>query len=384
MALLKPLIGVSLPTTPHYRFDGGLAYEGGVFTVTGKADRVGRSDLEGTVTVRTGEGVHADITADLQSADAAIEDIASLFSGQPGSGGQQTAAEAPTRQGPGFLPKTALHLPDIGGSTVHLTYAAQVVQGTSKSLDHLALHLEMKTGSVTLRPLAVTVGRGRLYGGLSLLQQANGNIQAEADIHLDRVDVARLVQAKSHRGELALNGAMHLEGAGRSVSAIAAAMDGNASLWTEGGDLNALIVDLAGLRLGSALLSSLAGPRVTQVQCFVADLALRHGIVTTRALTLETPDAVLEGTGTVNLGQENVNLRIRSQSKHFTVGVLPGPLLIRGPLADPTAVPDSPAGPEHGALADVLSVLPGVQFGVGDARQCEVRLNRLRAGRVPP
>jgi len=384
MALLKPLIGVSLPTTPHYEFNGGFAYEGGVFTISGKADRIGRSDLEGTVTVRTGEGGQADITAELHSGDVAMEDIASLISGRPSSNGQKTAAGTPTRHGSGLLPKTALHLPDVGSSVLRLTYAAQVVQGTSASLDHLALHMEVKADAVTLRPLSVNVGRGRLSGGLSLVQQANGIIQAESDIHLDRVDIARLLQAKNYQGELALNGAIHLDGAGHSVSAMAAAMDGNASFWTQGGDLNALIVDAAGLRLGSALLSWLAGPRVTQVQCFVADLALRHGILATRALTLETASAVLEGVGTVNLGQENVNLRIQSQSKHFTVGVLPGPLLIRGPLAEPSAVPDPSAGPGRGAIADVLSVLPGVQFGVGDAPQCEVRLNRLRAGRVPP
>jgi len=384
MALLKPLIGVSLPTTPHYEFDGGFAYEGGIFTLTSNAGRIGRSDLEGTVTARTGERGQADITAELHSGDVAMADIASLISGRPNSNEQKTAAETPTRYGSGLFPKTALHLPDVGSSIFHLTYAAQVVQGTSTSLDHLALHMNVKAGAVILRPLTVNVGRGRLSGGLSLVEQANGIIQAESDIHLDRVDVARLLQAKNYQGELALNGAMHLEGAGHSVSAMAAALDGNASFWTQGGDLNALIVDAAGLRLGSALLSWLAGPRVTQVQCFVADLVSRHGILATRALTLETASAVLEGVGTVNLGQENVNLRIRSHSKHFTVGVLPGPLLIRGPLADPSTVPDPSAGPSRGAIADVLSVLPGVQFGVGDAPECEVRSKRLSAGRGLP
>jgi len=384
MALLKPLIGVSLPTTPHYTFNGGLAYEGGVFTITGKADRIGRSDLEGRVTVRTGDAGQPDITAELHSSDVAMEDIASLISGQPSPNGQKTAAETPARHGSGLFPKTTLHLPDVGSSILHLTYTAQVVQGTSTSLNHLALHVEVKAGAVTLRPLSVDVGRGRLLGSFSLVEQANGIVQAEADIHLDRVDIARLLQARKYQGELALNGAIQLEGTGHSVSAIAAATDGNVSFWTQGGDLNALIVDAAGLRLGSALLSWLAGPRVTQVQCFVADLALRHGILATRALTLETANAVLEGVGTVNLGQENVNLRIRTQSKHFTVGVLPGPLLIRGTLADPSTMPDPSADPARGGLAGVLSVLPGVQFGIGDAPQCEMLLNHLRGGQVPP
>jgi len=100
--------------------------------------------------------------------------------------------------------------------------------------------MDVKAGAVILRPLTVNVGRGRLFGGLSLVQQATGIIHAKSDIRLDRVDIARLLQAKNYPGELALNGAIHLDGAGHSVSAIAAAMDGNASFWTQGGDLNAL------------------------------------------------------------------------------------------------------------------------------------------------
>jgi hypothetical protein len=51
-------------------------------------------------------------------------------------------------------------------------------------------------------------------------------------------------------------------------------------------------VDLAGLRLGSALLSSLGGGAARAgVECFVADLALRRGVLSTRALLLETEDA---------------------------------------------------------------------------------------------
>jgi hypothetical protein len=90
--------------------------------------------------------------------------------------------------------------------------------------------------------------------------------------------------------------------------------------------VSALFVDLAGLRLGSALLAWLSGPRVTRVQCFVADLALRHGVVTTRALILETTDSVMQGFGSVNLARERAELRLRTQSKHFLITHKPQPI----------------------------------------------------------
>ena len=98
--------------------------------------------------------------------------------------------------------------------------------------------------------------------------------------------LAHLVGPTKYQEAGKLNGRMHLTGTGASVAAILGAADGQASLWMQEGDVSALFVDLAGLRLGSALLAWLSGPRVTRVQCFVADLALRHGVVTTRALIL--------------------------------------------------------------------------------------------------
>ena len=126
-----------------------------------------------------------------------------------------------------------------------------------------------------------------------------------------------------------------------------------------GGELSSLLVDLAGLRLGSALLSALEGSPTTHVECFLADLALRRGILSTRTLLLDTADAVTEGTGEVDLGQEGIQIRLRTQSKHLTVGVLPTPLLISGTLQEPRAGPD-PNTPAGRAWASSTSPLPRV------------------------
>ena len=150
-----------------------------------------------------------------------------------------------------------------------------------------------------------------------------------------------------------------------------------------GGDLSKLLVDLAGLRLGSALLSSLgSGAALAGVECFVADLALRRGVLSPRALLLETEDAVTEGEGAVDLGRERVEVRLRTESKRLTLGVLPAPLLVSGTLKEPRAAPDpaTPAG--RGGLAGALAALPSVQLGTGDDPRCEGLLARIRRGRA--
>jgi uncharacterized protein involved in outer membrane biogenesis len=186
----------------------------------------------------------------------------------------------------------------------------------------------------------------------------------------------------SYQGTGELNGTARVEGTGHSVAEILGNADGTAFLWMAGGDLSTLLVDLAGLRLGSALLSSLGGAPRARVECFVADLALRRGILSTRTLLLETEDAVTEGDGSVDLGRERVEVRLRTESKRLTVGVLPAPLLVSGTLKEPHAAPDPAAPVARGGLAGALAALPTLQLGIGHDPRCEGLLGRIQRGQT--
>ena len=66
-----------------------------------------------------------------------------------------------------------------------------------------------------------------------------------------------------------------------------------------GGNLSALLVDLAGLEFGNALLSALGIPQRANLQCFVADFVLgqpRHNWIP-RTLILDTSEARVQGAG---------------------------------------------------------------------------------------
>jgi AsmA family protein len=86
----------------------------------------------------------------------------------------------------------------------------------------------------------------------------------------------------------------------------------------------------------------------------------------------------------VDLGRERVEVRLRTDSKRLTVGVLPAPLLVSGTLKEPRAAPDpaTPAG--RGGLAGALAALPTIRLGVGDDPRCDGLLARIRRGRAAP
>jgi hypothetical protein len=391
MARLTPLTGVPFPVTPPYELHGRLDYEVGVYRVTDVKGRIGRSDLDGTMTVATRPGQRPEIRADVLSPSVDLRDIVSLLSsksGPPGTPGQTPEQRAQAAQigrkaeaNPRVLPQAPIHAAKFDLANVHLTFDAQRVQGASMPFDKLAFDVDVVDAAVALHQLSVAVGQGQITGDIWLMPRADETLLARADIHFERLDVSRLLGASGRfKGNGLLNGVVRLDGAGGSMAEILARADGVASLWMLGGDLSSLLVDLAGLRLGSALLSSLNGSPTTTVECFVADLVLRRGVLSTRTLMLETADAITEGSGAVDLGQERVEVRLRTQSKRLTVGVLPAPLLIRGTLKDPRAAPDpaTPAG--RGGLAGALAALPTVQLGIGDAPHCQSLLSQVRKG----
>ena len=361
MALLEPLTGVPLPTTPPYELGGKLDYREGRFRFTDVAGRVGRSDVEGRITVTQGPG-QPELMAELRSRSVDLRDIAGLLGGEPGPPGtpgqtpeqqeRATQVRNEARASPRLLPDTPLNLPKLRRVDAHLVYRADRIQGRSMPFDDLTLRMDVVDGTVALRPLSFGVGEGRVAGDVQLAPGEGDAVQARAEIRFERLDLARLMQATgSYRGTGALSGTARVEGAGRSVADILGQGDGGLTLSMAGGDLSKLLVDLAGLRLGSALLTSLGGETRARVECFIADMALRRGALSTRALLLETEDMVTEGRGVVDLRRERVEIRLRTESKHLTFGVLPGPLLISGTLKAPSAEPaPTEAGQRPGRL----------------------------------
>jgi uncharacterized protein involved in outer membrane biogenesis len=281
-----------------------------------------------------------------------------------------------------LLPDRPLNLPKLKGVDAHLTYRAERIQVRSMPLDGLTLRMDLVDGTVALRPLSFGVGAGRIAADVLLTPGEGTAVQAKAEVRFERLDLARLMHATgTYQGAGALSGTARVEGTGQSVADILGRGDGALILSMAGGDLSRLLVNLAGLHLGSALLGSLGGEARTPVECFVADLPLRRGVLSTRALLLETEDAVTEGRGVVDLRRERVEIRLWTKSKRLTVGVLPVPLLVSGTLKAPSAAPDKEEG-AGGGVAGVLAALPTIRFGIGDDPRCDGLLRRGRRGQA--
>lgn len=167
-----------------------------------------------------------------------------------------------------------------------------------------------------------------------------------------------------------------LRGAGATPHAIASGVDGTLTLALANGTLDNRTL---GSTLGSVLrqinLLDLVGRGgTTQIQCFVARLDANHGIAALRSLVLASSLLTVDGNGSLNLGTETMDLRIRSQARIGGTGIVL-PFRVSGSFRSPSAAPDAAA-----AIAGNAGTIAGVM--AGKANPFEVIIGALGGKQV--
>lgn len=387
MSLLLPLTGIAIPKTPPYRVAGKLDYAAGLVKFEGLTGKVGSSDLEGALTVNT-TTERPVLTADLQSKMVDLRDLAGFIGAEPGDANKGTKkAERSTGR---VLPNDPISLPRLNVADVHLKYQAHRIEGQRQPLDDMQVNMDIVNGAVALHPLSFGVGKGQIRSTISLSEKSQALVM-KADIEFKNVDVSKLLNATGvAQGAGILGGRAIIEGTGKSLADILGGGSGEVKLYMgSGGNLSALLVDLSGLQFGNALLSALGVPSRERVECLITDVMLTNGNAQSRLTMLDTNDSRVGITGAVNLKTEKMDLTLRTQAKHFSVGSLPTPIGIGGTLGNPSIQPDLAEGGVRAAaavglgvlLTPVAGLLPTIQFGTGEDNACAGLLREIK---TPP
>jgi uncharacterized protein involved in outer membrane biogenesis len=386
MSDLYPLTGIPIPSTPAYRISGQLDYVTATKRIRLDDFRgvVGNSDIEGTI-AEAPEGKKPDVTLELASRNVDLADLGGFIGTKPGSATTRTSTPAErkavarsTADSGSLLPTTPISMPKLNAANIHLHYDGHHIEGRSIPLDSLIVTLDIVDGAVNVHPIIFTIGTGRVQGDIALTPETDKNIKLKADIHFDKVDVSRIMAAThAFHGAGAVGGRAEIDSTGNSVATFLGDGNGGLDVYMSGGDLSALLIDLSGLELGKAILSALGVPTRTNVECMIGDFDLHQGLVTTRALLVDTGEALIGGTGDVNLKTQTINFQAESRSKNFSVGNLPTPIKISGTLKHPSVgVGVAPLAVRGGLavalgfLAAPLAILPTIEFGVGDPHKC--------------
>ncbi len=373
-ALLTPLTGVPVPQTPAYSIAGKLDYADKKIRFTGFTGKLGSSDLNGDILVDPTRSPPF-VDANLFSHRVDLVDLGGFIGATPGHKGEAGTTQPTARKDASdkLLPDTPISLPKLTMADVKLRYKGEKIQGRSVPLDNIVADIDIENGRINVHPLSFAVGTGSASLDAALAPVGR-DLKADMTFQFKQLDLARMLAA-THlvEGAGTMSGSAKLASTGNSLGSLLANGDGGLRLGMSGGNLSALLVDIAGLEFGNALLSALGIPSRANLECFALDMPLQHGTLSAKTFVLDTSEAQVQGSGTINLASEALDLKLKTASKHFSIGTLPTPIDINGHLKSPGISPEvGPLAARAGAAVGLgvlfppAALLPLISFGTGD------------------
>jgi AsmA family protein len=356
---LYKLIGVVLPATPRYSLQGRLSREGEVWHVRQIDGKLGNSDLKGELSFDRSQKVPL-LSGKVRSVSLDFDDLAPLVGlpEQPRSAaahpqlagappGGVRAAPARNATGGKVLPTAVLDVDRLKRMNADVSYeAARIRHVKQLPLDRMSVHVRLKDGGLNLDPLQLGVATGSLAGRVSIDSSSK---PALAEVHLDArsLELNKLFpSAEITRGSFGkLHGDIDLKGRGNSVAQMLGSSSGAIAMLMGKGQISNLLMEVAGLDGAEILKFLMAGDENVQLRCAAAAFDVKNGLMSSRALVLDTSDTVIYGQGQISLASEAMDLTLRPYPKDMSILSLRSPLKIAGTFGDPQA------GPDKGSLA---------------------------------
>ena len=305
--------------------------------------------------------VQADIRSDQIDGDA----LMAALNGKPATpkpaGG---TAVAPSPQKPAanrrLVPDTPLpfHLLRAADANVKLDIAALKFGG--EQYRSIAANLVLSGGKLRLDPMSADLPEGRLSGAMTADATAAAP-PVTLKLNAPALALGPLLAAMGKPDYVSGNLEVHADvsGAGTTPQAIVSGLNGTLGVAIANGTVNN---KLLGSTLGSVLrdvnaLDLVGRGGTSELRCFATRLDARGGMAAVRALLLSSSLLTMDGTGTVNLGAETLDLRLRPQGRVAGTAVVV-PVRVTGPWRAPNTEPDA-----AGAVAANAGTVAGTVLG---------------------
>jgi uncharacterized protein involved in outer membrane biogenesis len=358
-AVGEPL-GVTLPSTPPFTLRGRLLKNDPVWRVAVAQATVGASRLAGEFAYDPQPAVPM-LSGRLRGSRLALADLA------PAVGAPTTPVPAPGAEPPRLLPDRSFDLPSLKAMDADVQVALDELDLNTAALDPLKPlkgRLRLGAGVLRIDGLEAHTAGGSVFGSTQLDGTA-APPRWQADLRWRGVDIAGWLrgarkpeatvssttapaQLKRERqaarggtepvtayltGEL--QGQARLTGQGHSTAQILATLDGEAQALVRDGSISHLLIELMGIDVAQSLGVWVKGDDSLPLRCAVVAVDARQGVLTSRVALLDTSDTTVLITGTVDLKNEQLDLRAVARPKDFSFVALRSPLRVQGSFAAP-------------------------------------------------
>jgi uncharacterized protein involved in outer membrane biogenesis len=388
---LFPLIHVALPPTPPYALDGRLTRTvdspvRSTWKYDGFTGKVGDSDLSGFAHVSAGGKTKPYMRADLRSRRMDLDDLGGFIGLAPKTGAGETtnpelAAKAAQQQASAkLLPDDPWKLDKLRAMDADVRLRAARIDTRKLPVDDMDATLALKDGVLVLKPLNFGVADGDIRSTIRM-DARETTIRTRADITARGLTLSKLMPQSVQLGKTAIGkvgGHIAVTSTGNSIARIAANADGDVDAGMGKGEISKLLMEFAGMDLAGILKIKLTHDKQIPIRCAYGDFAVKNGVMTPRALVFDTTETRLNGSGTIDLRNEQLALTLKPRTKKFSPLSLRSPLHIEGSFKHPDLRPDyarmglrAAAAALLGSIAAPAALVATTDLGQGkDAQYC--------------
>jgi hypothetical protein len=351
---------------------------------------VGDSDLAGRLSVTTG-GARPFLSAELASRSLDFDDLGALLGAAPKAGPGETASPQQAAKARTMiaqrriLPDAPLDVRRMRAMDADVTYTARSIRDAPVKLTSGAVHVKLDDGLLRADPLRFDLPQGRVAGHVSL--DARKAVPfTDLDLRLSNARIEQLMPmqvAGSAPVTGAIVGRAKLAGSGDSVHKALAHADGQVTLVAPGGEIRKAFAELAGVNVVKGLgLLMKHDTSTTPIRCAVADFRTEGGVMRADQIVVDTGPVLIKGSGTVNLGSEQIDFKARGHDKKFRFFRVLLPVKATGPMSAPKLGVEPGAAIAQGGIAAALgsalsplaAVLPFVDPGLAKNADCQALL----------
>ena len=340
------LTGLVLPNTPPYQMTLSVARDGTNYRLNDIQAVLGKTDLNGNLEVDISGKVPA-IAGKVTSRTLALEDLGPLV------GGGKTAPV----QSRYLLPETPLHTERLRRTDAEVDYSAAKVQSRDFPLTSLGTHISVKGGVLELKPLAFGFTQGKLAGSIRI-DARKDTPTASVDARISDIHAENFIKGGDKPISGVLEARAALTGTGKSVHDVASHARGTFTAVVPAGGMRHSLAEWTGVDVLSALSLNLSGDTSnTNLRCAVASFDAQDGVMTSRQFVIDTDPVRVDASGSVNLRDETIDLRLQGKPKHFQFMRLRAPITVKGPWQHPSLGVEAGAAAAQGGIALALGVI---------------------------
>lgn len=399
------LTGLALPNTPAYEVAGTMHRDQLKFAIDDLKGRLGKSDIEGKVSVDTGHP-RPFLKAELKSSLLNLADLATPLGTQafaenkfgtlaePKGGSEvnpRSKAGSRARQAiskvdlqseeTGYLlPDADLQVNRVREMDADVQFDAAAIQTEKMPMKKVAFHLVLKDGRLQLTPLQFTLSEGQFSGDISIDARPPVPV-TDLDMRLTKLDLSQFGAKGGNGSPISgeMVGRIQLHGRGSSVHKAASDAEGDLTFVIPHGQIREAFVELTGINVAKGLgLLLTKKDKSTDIRCGVANFHATNGDLQAKTLLFDTTNVLVTGQGHVNLKDEALNIELRGKPKEIRLLRIRAPIEIHGTLAHPEiGIKPGPLVAQTGAavalgtlLTPVAALLAFVDRGLAKDADC--------------